>query len=257
MEVTWIGHATVLLEIGGLRVLTDPVLGRRVFLLRRVAPPVPPSSVEDIDVVLISHAHADHLDPRSVRRLLPVGDILAPRGAREYLSRHGVPRVQEVRAGSEAEIGGVTIQTVHALHDGRRWDRGPAREAVGFVVRGSVSVYFAGDTDVYPEMAGLKGSIDVALLPVWGWGRTLGEGHMNPDRAVEALTVLAPRVAIPIHWGTLGPPPPIPALTDLHGPARAFAYRAATVAPDVDVRVLEPGESTTVEAGAVVPAPPS
>ncbi len=246
----------MLLEIGGIRLLTDPVLGRRVFLLRRVAPPVRKGAVDGIDVVLISHAHRDHLDLRSVRRVLPVADILAPPAVAECLSRHGVAGVREVTAGSENDIGGVTIQTVHALHDGRRSHRGPAREAVGFVIRGRLSVYFAGDTDLYPEMAELKGSIDVALLPVWGWGRTLGEGHMNPDRAVEALTVIAPRVAIPIHWGTLGPPPPIPALTDLHGPARTFAHAAAIVAPEVDVRVLMPGESTTVEAGAVVPAPP-
>src|SRR4051812_24381730 len=81
MKLTWVGHATVLIELGGTTLLTDPVLGRRVFLLRRVAPPVRRDAIGPVDAVLVSHAHADHLDPRSIRRLRHATRVLAPGGA--------------------------------------------------------------------------------------------------------------------------------------------------------------------------------
>jgi len=246
MKVTWLGHSTVLLEVGGLRLLTDPVLGRRVFLLRRLAPPVAADAVDGVDVVLISHAHRDHLDQRSLKRVGAVSHVLAPPVAAKSLSRHGVTGTHEVTAGSTVTVHGVTFEAVHARHDGRRGRRGPEAEAVGFVVRGGVSAYFAGDTDVYPQMAELKGSLDLALLPVWGWGPTVGAGHMNPQSAAQALALISPRVVVPIHWGTLAPPWLRPSRTTLHEPAKAFAEAAASLAPEVDVRVLEPGDSTTV-----------
>lgn len=250
LEVTWIGHATVLLELGGLRLVTDPVLGRRVFLLRRIAPAVPAAAVAGVDAVLISHAHADHLDPSSVRRLPPAARILGPPAVCEWLAHHDVPGAHAVTAGSEVSLGAVTVEAVRALHDGRRWPHGGPRECVGFLVRGAVSAYFPGDTDLYPEMAALKGAVDVALLPIWGWGPTLGEGHMDPERAAQALAAIEPRVAIPVHWGTLGVPWARPSREELHEPVVAFAEAAARLAPQVEVRVLEPGESTLVEARA-------
>jgi L-ascorbate metabolism protein UlaG (beta-lactamase superfamily) len=101
-------------------------------------------------------------------------------------------------------------------------------------------VYFAGDTDVHESMKDL-GPLDVALLPVWGWGPKLGEGHLNPRTAAEALVLLRPRIAVPIHWGTFFPV----GLrgTRLADPPHEFARHAAEVAPDVDVRILAPGEA--------------
>ena len=75
--------------------------------------------------------------------------------------------------------------------------------AVGFMVSGTTRVYFAGDTDIFPEMEGLGESLDLALLPIWGWGPSLGPGHLDPGRAAEAARLLAPRTVIPIHWGTM------------------------------------------------------
>jgi L-ascorbate metabolism protein UlaG (beta-lactamase superfamily) len=105
-------------------------------------------------------------------------------------------------------------------------------------------VYFAGDTDLLDDMDGLVEGLDVALLPVWGWGPSLGPGHMDPEAAARAAAMLRPRVAVPIHWGTLFPaglkrwrPGP---LTD---PPHAFARHVAALAPDVAVRVLAPGEA--------------
>ena len=106
---------------------------------------------------------------------------------------------------------------------------------MGYVVTGSRTVYFAGDTDLFEGMAALPGPIDVALLPVWGWGPTLGRGlHLDPHRAAEALRLIRPREAVPIHWGTYWPHALGRVYADrLIDPPAAFAEYAAELAPDV------------------------
>ena len=107
--------------------------------------------------------------------------------------------------GDRLSIDRVHFEVVHALHSGKREPIGPEGPAIGCVIEGSRTVYFAGDTDLFPEMDALADRLDVALLPVWGWGATIGPGHMDPQRAAEAVARLRPRLAIPIHWGTLLP----------------------------------------------------
>jgi len=112
-------------------------------------------------------------------------------------------------------------------------------------------VYFAGDTDLFPEMANLSDELDVALLPVWGWGPKLGVGHLTPERAAEALTLLWPRVAVPIHWGTLRPLAIGKIASNfLAEPPLAFRKHAAQLAPEVQVEILAPGRSLSLK-GAV------
>ena len=101
-------------------------------------------------------------------------------------------------------------------------------------------VYFAGDTDLFPEMAELAGALDVALLPVSGWGPKSGPGHMDPREAAEALALVRPRLAVPIHWGTLRR---VALRAAGSAPARAFADAVAELAPDTEVRILQAGES--------------
>ena len=137
--------------------------------------------------------------------------------------------VAELRAGEELQAGPVRVEATFAAHQGRRHPLGIHVAPVGFVVRGSRTVYFAGDTDLFAAMADLAGTIDVALLPVWGWGRSLGPGHLDPERAAQAAARIAPRVAIPIHWGTFSLPWPYPRPSDPQAPARAFA---TAVRPD-------------------------
>jgi L-ascorbate metabolism protein UlaG (beta-lactamase superfamily) len=104
-------------------------------------------------------------------------------------------------------------------------------------------VYFAGDTDLFDEMAQMRGRVDVALLPIAGWGPSVGPGHLDPERAAEAARRIAPTLAIPIHWGTLALPwPAARGPADPERPAREFAERIKLVAPDVAMRVLAPGE---------------
>jgi L-ascorbate metabolism protein UlaG (beta-lactamase superfamily) len=243
-RITFLGHSTVLMELGGRRVLTDPVLTNRLLHLRRHSSPVEVPGAP-LDSVLISHLHHDHLHPASLRRLPLKATVVVPRGGRRLVERLGFSDMREVEAGDEIELDGVRIEAVPASHHGGRRPFGPQAEALGFVASGGgFRVYFAGDTDLFEAMGDI-GDLDLALLPVWGWGTSIGEGHLDPGRAVESLRLLRPRVAIPIHWGTF-----LPVWTPrsnrrlLAEPPREFARLAASEAPEVEVRVLEPGEHT-------------
>jgi L-ascorbate metabolism protein UlaG (beta-lactamase superfamily) len=241
-RLRWLGHATVLVELGGVRVLTDPLLRRRILHLRR-AVPLDLSELDEVDAILLSHAHYDHLDPPSLRRLPRGAEVVVPRGAGELVGRQGFETVTEVDQGDEVAVGGLRVRAVPAAHESRRM-RGSRTEALGYLLEGDGRrIYFPGDTDLFPEMADLAPGLDVALLPIWGWGPSLGAGHLDPKRAAEALVLLRPRVAVPIHWGTYYPltsgllaPPPF-----LKAPAAEFVQRAAQLAPEVDVRVLRVG----------------
>ena len=133
-----------------------------------------------------------------------------------------------------------------AIHDRRRRPFGPTADPIGYVVRGSRSVYFAGDTDLDPAMADLRGSIDVALVPIWGWGRSVGAGHLDPRRAALAVALIAPAVAIPIHWGTFTVRWFGGRRSDMERPAIEFAALVQRHARGVDVRLLAPGERVDV-----------
>ena len=236
-QVTYCGHATVLIELDGVRLLTDPVLRRRLFHLRRIVPgPLDPGA---LDGILVSHAHWDHLDLPTLRRLDRSVPVVCPRGVARRLRRFAA--VSELDVGARVSLGPLEVRATPAEHDGRRgpFDRDGA--AIGFLVTGSRRIYFAGDTDLFAGMGELAPGLDLALLPVAGWGARLGPGHLDPGRAAEAARLLRPRLAVPIHWGTLRP---------LHEradpaarPAEEFRRRAAELAPDVAVRILEPGET--------------
>jgi L-ascorbate metabolism protein UlaG (beta-lactamase superfamily) len=233
----------VLLELGGVRLLTDPVLRPGFAHIRRHAAPPAAGLAQHLDAVLISHLHLDHLDLASLRSLGGSFRLLVPRGAGGFLRRKGFARVEEMGCGESRDVKGVEVVATPALHDARRWPvTGPRASPIGFVVRAARSVYFAGDTDLFDGMDGLEPGLDVALLPVWGWGPRLGPGHLDPERAAHAVRLLRPRIAVPIHWGTFFP----------HGrrqgdrltaPPREFAARVARLDPRVSVRVLEPGAS--------------
>jgi L-ascorbate metabolism protein UlaG (beta-lactamase superfamily) len=251
-SVTYVGHATVRVQVGGARLLTDPVLRDRLGHLRRRVPSVAPEAYGHPDGVLLSHLHRDHLDLPSLRRLPPDVPVLVPRGGGELLRRNGMKCVHELQAGETVELAGLDVTAVPAEHSGRRRPGlgGADAEAVGYVIAGSSRLYFAGDTDLYPEMA-LLGPLDVALVPVWGWGPTVGEGHMDPEVAARSLTLLRPRIAVPIHWGTLFPIGLARFRADrLSEPPRDFARHAARLAPEVRVRILEPGATLDLHGAA-------
>ena len=242
-RLTYIGHATVLVEQAGVRLLTDPLLHSGIGHMRRRVPLPELELLRDLDAVLISHPHADHLDVKSLRMLEHPGTVVAPRECAGLLRRAGMRDVVGLTPGERCDVGAVTIEAVRADHDGRRHPFGRELGAVGFIVEGPARVYFAGDTDLFDEMSEVSDSLDVALLPVAGWGRRLPPGHLDPRRAAEALRLLRPRVAVPIHWGTyrqfgLSKKPDV-----LRGPPEAFEQLAHELAPEVDVRLLPVGGS--------------
>lgn len=251
MRLTLVGHATVLIELDGVRLLTDPFLRDRTAFLRTHDRRIDPDWSERLDAVLLSHFHRDHYDRPSLRGLDAALRVIGPSGARARLRRLGRSNVEELEPGDSTTVGPLTVRATPASH-GRIPPPLPlGSAAVGFVVSGSSRVYFAGDTDLFPGLAELAAEeLDVALLPVGGWGPRLGAGHLDPLRAAQALRLIRPRVAVPIHWGFLRPlgtgrlRPSY--LTD---PGTQFARFAAKLAPDVDVRILAPGESLEVAAG--------
>lgn len=246
--LTWLGHSCAVIQLDGHLIVTDPVLRSRIFHLRRKAP-VDLAALNGAEVILISHTHHDHLDLPSLDLLDLRTQVLVPTGAGGLLRQRGFRFVREVVPGEEVRIGSVLLRATHAEHaSGFRKGTGKAHP-VGYVIAGTQTVYFAGDTDLFPGM-GTLGRIDVALLPVAGWGPRLPAGHLDPARAVEALELIEPRLAIPIHWGTYAPWRP-PRGDD--APARAFAELAATVVPTVDVRVLKPGQSCGLDYGRAAP----
>ncbi len=240
--MTWLGHATVLIELDGVRLITDPLLGSRVGFLRRTEGAVDVAGLAGIDAVLLSHLHADHAHVGSLRALGPGVPLVAPAGSGRWLAGKGFTDVRELAVGEELELGGVRVRATPASHPRGRWRGGGGPAPVGFLVSGSRTVYFAGDTDLFAEMEQLAGTVDVALLPISGWGRTLGAGHLDPARAAQATARIAPRVVVPIHWGTLRAPWPLGSPAPLRAPAQLFAELAGRLAGASEVRVLRPGE---------------
>jgi L-ascorbate metabolism protein UlaG (beta-lactamase superfamily) len=242
--LTYIGHATVLIEMEGVRVMTDPLLRDKAGFLRRHKATIDPKSYQDIDAVLISHLHMDHLDPPSLRLLDKKTRLIVPRGAAHLLRNVGFQHVEEVSIEDSIRIGRLAIKSTHAEHARSRYPLGPVADCTGYIIRGSHNMYFAGDTDLFPEMINIANDLDVAFLPVWGWGPTIRGLHMNPYRAAQALALLRPRMAIPIHWGTMAPlglawmKPPF-----LTRPPHDFARYATRLAPEVKVEILTPGNS--------------
>jgi L-ascorbate metabolism protein UlaG (beta-lactamase superfamily) len=176
--------------------------------------------------------------------------VIAPRGSGRYLERWAGVEVTEMREGDRVQLADVEITALPANHDSAY--RGYRPEGcLGYVMRNRLSVYFAGDTDLFDGMddVGQGFDLDLALLPVWGYSHRVGPGHLNPLTAAQALARLQPRIAVPIHWGTLRLPGP-QALWRSAGhmsqPPHSFANYARSWAPETEVRVLQPGDWTSL-----------
>jgi L-ascorbate metabolism protein UlaG (beta-lactamase superfamily) len=199
--------------------------------------------------VLISHLHWDHLDIPSLRLLGLETRLLVPAGAAGLLNKRGFRNILEMQPGDTTQVGGLTIGATYAKHNGNILPSGSSTGCLGYLVKGSHRIYFAGDTDLFTGMADLSENLDVALLPVWGWGPNLGEGHMNPQRAAQALKLLRPCIAIPIHWGTFYPiglgwlRPYL-----LVDPPQIFQREAAKLMPEVAIHILAPGSTLDLPA---------
>jgi N-acyl-phosphatidylethanolamine-hydrolysing phospholipase D len=262
ITVTWVGHATFLLQIGGLNVLTDPMWSERASPVqfagpRRHRPPgFPLDSLPPIDLVLQSHDHYDHLDEATVRHLaarFPDARWLMPLGLAATLSSWGVGgvlRVRELDWWNTVREGDVMITSTPAQHfSGRGFGDRDRALWCGWALRiGERAIWFAGDTGYHPEFAAIGsrcGPFDVALMPVGAYEPRwfMRPVHMNPDDAVRAFQdVRNAAFMVPMHWGTFR-------LTDepmAEPPVRtAAAWRAAGL-PAESLWVLNPGETRVV-----------
>jgi L-ascorbate metabolism protein UlaG (beta-lactamase superfamily) len=235
----------------GTTLLTDPLLTDRLIHLRRMAGPTPQLPGTP-DAVLLSHLHADHCHLPSIKAVPGKPLLIVPRGAATFVAqgigRAWADRCVELAPGEDTAVGTVTVRAVKAAHPGGRgpWSRTQA-VAVGFVVEGSSRSWYAGDTGLFDEMSEFA-PLDLALIPVGGWGPTLGpHGHLDARAAAEALRRVKAAWAVPVHYGTFWPigcgrvRPHM-----FRDPGEEFARRAVRAAPDTRVRVLGHGETLTL-----------
>jgi L-ascorbate metabolism protein UlaG (beta-lactamase superfamily) len=248
VSIRYVGHATVLIEVDGVRVLTDPVLRKTVGHLRRQVPVPDAALLADLDAVVISHAHHDHLDVPSLRMLRGAPAVLCPSPAAAEIRRAGLSAAV-LEPGDVVKRGSITIEATAAEHDGRRWPLTHDASALGFVIHSAAdrTIYFAGDTDLFDGMAAI-GPVDVALIPVAGWGPKTGPGHLDPGRAAKAAAAVGARTAIPIHWGTYRRIA-MDAEPHLDRPAHEFEARLAELDAAIGVQIIEPGGSASIELG--------
>ena len=253
---TWIGHATILLDIQGVRLLTDPMLRRRVGPLRRLVPTPTLEPLRSLDAILLSHLHQDHFDLPSLELLTKDTPILVPRGAERWLTRKGFMAVCGMEPGDTVDVRGVSVTAVPARHSAPRYPFLRHDLSLGFLISGSYEVYFAGDTGLFDAMSSISTHLDLAFVPIGGWGLRIPEAdHLDPHRAARALELLRPRVAVPIHWGTyqLSGLRLAPSFRHVEEAPRRFVLHARHHAPDVLTVLLSPGQELDVGALLQVP----
>jgi L-ascorbate metabolism protein UlaG (beta-lactamase superfamily) len=216
LAVTWFGHASALLEIDGQRVLVDPVWGFRVSPspvfgpTRLHEPPIPLTALPQVDAVLISHDHYDHLDLPTVRELLTSqsAPFVVPLGIGEHLRKWGVPdeRIVELDWNDTTKVGELTLTCTEARHfSGRYFYRDTTLWASWSIAGPRHRVFFGGDTGYTPafaEIGARLGPFDLTLLPVGAYNDAWHAIHMDPEEAMRAHGDLGGRVFLPIHWAT-------------------------------------------------------
>jgi L-ascorbate metabolism protein UlaG (beta-lactamase superfamily) len=238
-DVTWLGHATAVAQLGDARILFDPLLRSRA---RRAG---------HVDVVLVTHSHVDHLNRWTLKAVDRDTHLVVPRGAGPIVADLGFREVSELDVGDERLIAGVEVTAVGTRHDHGRWRKGDSPVALGYVVRAAgATLHHAGDVDfsdhaVFDDI-GKRHAIDAALLPIGGmmpvwyyrWRRSAADRgiHIDPDCALDIYERLGARALVPIHWGTVNLRLGLPSM-----PRRRLAKVSAARGVD-GVRILRHGE---------------
>jgi L-ascorbate metabolism protein UlaG (beta-lactamase superfamily) len=253
LRATWLGHSTVLLELDGLRVLTDPVWGERASPVAFAGPkrfqpiPVPIAALPPLDAVVISHDHFDHLDYPTILDLVQLDvPFVTSLGVGAHLEAWGVPaaRITELDWWEHAELRrGLTVTAAPSQHfSGRALHGRNFTLWSSLVVRGPRhSVFFSGDTGLTPEYAEIRkrlGPFDLVMLEVGAFHPAWGDIHLGPDNALQALTLLGGGRLLPVHWGTFNL-----AIHAWDEPAE----RLLELAPDHDAHLVMPRLGEPVE----------
>ncbi|GLY19841.1 hypothetical protein Kisp01_68550 [Kineosporia sp. NBRC 101677] len=249
-SITWLGHSTVVLDIGGARLITDPLLRKHNWPLRRRGGRPAKASWSQPDLVLLSHLHHDHAELPSLRLLRDVPVLTAAENA-VWLRRKGLNGLDAEGKWYDLPGTDVRVRLVRADHGHRPMPHRPNSAGGHLVQKPGFTVYVAGDTSLYDEMSDLpqlaEAPIDVAIVPIGGWGPRLSGGHMDAEQAARACALIGARAAIPVHWGTLHAPVVgrFPrGWMDLGGPL--FQQALSRHAPDCRAWVLAPGETVSV-----------
>lgn len=253
-SVTWLGHSTVVLDVDGVRLIADPLLRQNAGPLRRRGGPPTRSLWDGADAVLLSHLHHDHTELRSLRMLPPGVPVITgapnvPWLRKRKLAAVAPPDQEWIEVGRDP---GVRVGLCAAEHSARPMPHRPNAANGHLVLAPSARIWVAGDTELFeglseiPAQAG--GPIDLALVPVSGWGPRLSGGHMGPTEAAEACLQVGAERAVPVHWGTLHTPGGRAhprGWMDRPGPEFASALEA--VAPHCTPMILEIGVPTPLE----------
>jgi N-acyl-phosphatidylethanolamine-hydrolysing phospholipase D len=224
LSVTWIGHSSFLIQFGGMNILTDPIWSDRASPVgfagpKRLVPPgIALEALPRIDVTVLSHDHYDHLDDKTVRRLIaqfPAMSWLAPLGVGDFLIKRGAASVRELDWWAEAVVGSASFACTPAQHFSGRypWNRNSTLWC-GWTIRiGETAVFFAGDTGLHPEWRAIAqrfGPFDMSILPIGAYDPRwfMHPVHMTPEEAVSAFQAVAAThpehrsLMVGSHWGT-------------------------------------------------------
>jgi L-ascorbate metabolism protein UlaG (beta-lactamase superfamily) len=260
LSVTWLGHSTLLIDIDGRRILTDPVFSDRASPSSLVGPsrfhpaPVVVADLPRLDAVVLSHDHYDHLDENSIRALAGRGErFFVPLGVGAHLERWGVPadRITELDWWEEAALDGVRLVAAPAQHFSGRslLDRNATLWASWAFIGPDHRAYFSGDTGMFPGFAEIGerlGPFDMTMLEVGAFDESWADVHLGPARALEAHRMLRGRTLLPVHWGTFQ--------LALHAWSQPAEHLWEHAGSDTTVAFPRPGQ--TVVAGQAAPAEP-
>jgi L-ascorbate metabolism protein UlaG (beta-lactamase superfamily) len=241
VRITWIGHASFFLQFAGHSVIVDPNwAGWHGPVKRQIRPGLQLRDVPDVDLVLVTHAHFDHLHKPSLKTLRANQGIVVPNGSGSLVRKLGFPAIHEVKVWEELCFDTLEIIHTPSHHWGARFLHDTHRDYGGYIVRtGGKSVFHCGDSAYFDgfEEIGRRHAIDVALMPIGAYDAPSGRDvHLNPEEAVRAFGELGAKVIIPMHYGTfpLGNEP-------LHEPVERLLAEADRLGISEKVLIPEAG----------------